>query len=377
MGRAPGTPDVVVIGGGVIGTSIAWRAARDGGSVVVVDDATRSAASGVAAGMLAPVTEVEYGEESLLRLNLASSRLFEGFVAELESTTGHDVGYRRCGTLTVARDLDDNTALEDVFRFQEGLGLTVERLRGSECRALEPLLAPRTRGGVLVEGDHQVDPAALVRALADACKEAGVIFHESGAASVQPGVAPEIHLRTGERIACKTVVVAAGTWSGAIEGLPPGALPPVRPVKGQLVHLRTRDGRPFTERNIRGLDVYLISRSDGRVIVGATVEEQGFDTTVTAGAVHELLRDAYELIPGLTELAFVEAVAGLRPGTPDNAPVIGPIAPGVVVATGHYRNGILLAPITAEVIGEFLTSGTLPEVVAPFGPERFRMGTSR
>jgi glycine oxidase len=346
-------------------------------SVVVVDDATRSAASGVAAGMLAPVTEVEYGEESLLRLNLESSRLFEAFVDELETSTGHDVGYRRCGTLTVARDLDDNTALEDVFRFQQRLGLTVERLRGAECRALEPLLAPRTRGGILVEGDHQVDPAALVRALSDACKGAGVAFHESGAASIEPGDAPEVHLRTGERIVCKTIVVAAGTWTGAIEGMPPGTLPPVRPVKGQLVHLRTRDGQPFTQRNIRGLDVYVVSRQDGRVIVGATVEEQGFDAAVTAGAVRELLDDAYELIPGITELEFVEAVAGLRPGTPDNAPVIGSVAPGIVVATGHYRNGILLAPVTAEVIAALLVSGTLPDVAAPFVPQRFTTGAAQ
>jgi glycine oxidase len=187
---------------------------------------------------------------------------------------------------------------------------------------------------------------------------------------VKPGPAPEVNLRTGERVTCKTIVVAAGTWSGSIEGMPPGALP-VRPIKGQLLHLRTHDGEPFTEHNIRGLDVYIVSRSDGRVIVGATVEEQGFDTSVTAGATYELLRDAYELIPGITELEFVETIAGLRPCTPDNAPVIGPLDTGVIVATGHYRNGILLAPVTAKIVTELLTSGALPESAAPFGPERF------
>ncbi|MGH2807740.1 MAG: glycine oxidase ThiO [Actinomycetota bacterium] len=377
MGTAPRSLEVVVVGGGVIGMSIAWRAARAGFSVAVVDDPTRAAASNVAAGMLAPVTEAEYGEERLLQLNLESSRRYEGFVEELMSVTGHDVGYVRCGTLTVARDLDDNTALEDVYRFQQSLGLTVERLRGSACRTLEPLLAPRTRGGILVEGDHQVDPTALVAALTDACKRDGVALHESGAASLTTGPRPEVVLRTGERLACTTVVVAAGTWSGSIDGMPPAALPPVRPVKGQLVHLRTRDGDPFTERNIRGLDVYVVSRPDGRVIVGATVEEQGFDATVTAGATYELLRNAYELLPGITELAFVASVAGLRPGTPDNAPIIGRVEEGVLVATGHYRNGILLAPVTADAIVDLLMSDRVPDSVAPFGPERFATVAAR
>jgi glycine oxidase len=372
--------DVVVVGGGAIGLAVAWRAAQAGMAVTVVDQAPGRGASWAAAGMLAPVTEVHYGERQLLALNLAAAARWPSFAAELEEAAGQPVGYRPGGTLAVARDADDNATLEDLYQFQLRCGLEVERLRSRECRQLEPGLAPSIRGGVLAAGDHQVDNRALVQALVVACERAGVRLVEGRVAelAVEGGqVTGAVLAASGERLAAGTVVLAAGCWSGGIGGLAAQALPPVRPVKGQLLYLRGPADQPLCSRNVRGLEVYVVPRGDGRVVVGATVEEQGFDTTVTAGAVHDLLRAALELLPEVAELELAETVVGLRPGSPDNAPMLGPAGPdGLVVATGHYRNGILLTPVTAEAIAELLASGRVPELIAPFGPERFAGGVA-
>jgi glycine oxidase len=370
---APSAGDAVVVGGGVIGLGIAWRAALAGLQVTVVDAPGRGA-SWAAAGMLAPVTEVHYGEQALLRLNLAAAARWPAFVAELEERAGVSVGYRRCGTLIVARDSDDNAALDDLYRFQRGLGLQVERLRGRECRRLEPGLAPSVRGGIMAAGDHQVDNRALLAALVAACDRAAVRRRSARVAAVrvERDRVRGVVLAGGEALDASAVVLAAGCWSGTLGGLPPGAMPPVRPVKGQLLHLRGPAEAPLCQRNVRGLEVYVVPRDDGRVVIGATVEEQGFDTTVTAGAVHDLLRAAFELLPEVTELELVETVAGLRPGSPDNAPMLGPSQlEGLVIAAGHYRNGILLTPVTADAMAELLVSGRVPEIVARFSPRRF------
>jgi glycine oxidase len=386
--------DAVVVGGGVIGLGIAWRAAQAGLTVTVVDEAPGRGASWAAAGMLAPVTEVHYGEDELLALNLASAARWPGFAAEVEEASGRPVGYRPAGTLAVARDADDNAALEDLYRFQVRCGLDVQRLRSRECRQLEPGLHPGIRGGVLAAGDHEVDNRALVRALLVACERAGVRMVAGRAAALATegdrvtgvvlagrgtagggsdgpaGAAP-----AGETLAAGTVVLAAGCWSGGLGGLAAEALPPVRPVKGQLLYLRGPADQPLCTRNVRGLEVYVVPRGDGRVVVGATVEEQGFDVRVTAGAVHDLLRAAMELLPDSAELELAETVVGLRPGSPDNAPMLGPAGPeGLVVATGHYRNGILLCPVTADTVAELLATGQVPELIAPFGPGRFAGG---
>jgi glycine oxidase len=363
-----------VVGGGVIGLGIAWRAALAGMAVTVVDQAPGRGASWAAAGMLAPVTEVHYGEQALLALNLAAAARWPGFAVELEEASGRPVGYRPAGTLSVARDADDNAALEDLYQFQLRCGLEVERLRSRECRQLEPGLAPSIRGGVLAAGDHQVDNRALVEALLAAGHKAGVGLVEDRAVQLATDGdrVTGVVLAGGERLAAKTVVLAAGCWSGGLGGLAAEALPPVRPVKGQLLHLRGPADQPLCSRNVRGLEAYVVPRSDGRVVVGATVEEQGFDTQVTAGAVHDLLRAALELLPDVAELELVETVAGLRPGSPDNAPMLGPAGPdGLVVATGHYRNGILLTPVTADTVTELLVTGQVPGLIAPFGPDRF------
>ncbi len=347
--------DITVVGGGVIGLAIAWRAASAGLGLVAVHDPELASpaprqSSWAAAGMLAPVTEVHYGEEALLALTLAAREGWARFAAELECASGQAPGYRREGTLSVARDGDDLARLEELAVFQTKLGLDVARLRAREVRALEPALSPRMRGGFLVTGDHSVDNRALVYGLREACLRAGVQLRATTVTDLAG-------LSTG------VTIVAAGAGSAR---LLPGLA--VRPVKGQLLHLA---GDPLLAHTIRGLDAYLVPRADGRLLVGATVEEKGSDLTATAGAVHELLRAAYELVPGMTELAFVEAVVGVRPGTPDNAPLIGRIDERTLVATGHYRNGILLAPITADLIVELLTSGQLPALAAPFTPERF------
>jgi glycine oxidase len=369
--------DAVVVGGGVIGLAIAWRAAQAGMTVTVVDERPGRGASWAAAGMLAPVTEVHYGERPLLGLNLAAAGRWPSFAAEVEEASGRPVGYTPVGTLTVARDADDNAALEDLYQFQLRCGLAVERLRSRECRQLEPGLHPGIRGGILAAGDHQVDNRALVEALLVACERAGARLVSGRVAELaaEGDRVTGVVLGDGERLAAATVVLAAGSWSGGLGGVAAEALPPVRPVKGQLLYLRGPASEPLCSRNVRGLEVYVVPRGDGRVVVGATVEEQGFDTRVTAGAVHDLLRAALELLPDAAELELLETVCGLRPGSPDNAPMIGPAGPeGLVVATGHYRNGILLTPVTADAVAELLATGRVPEAIAPFALGRFAGG---
>ncbi|MDQ3985712.1 MAG: glycine oxidase ThiO [Actinomycetota bacterium] len=367
-------PDVVVVGGGVVGLSIAWRVAGRGLQVVVVDEIPGRAASWAAAGMLAPVTEVHYGEEKLLELNLASARLYPGWAEELEHASGLPSGYRSVGTVVVARDADENAVLDDLFALQKRMGLSVERLRARECRALEPYLSPRIRGGILVEDDHQVDNRALISALLSACNRARVEFVAHKVATLDLNArGPSVILDSGDRIDTSTVVVAAGSWSADIGGIPADATIPLRPVKGQLLHLRGAPEAPIATRTVRSTDVYVVPRGDGRLVVGATMEERGFDLTVTAGAVYDLLRGAYELLPGITELELTEAACGLRPATPDNGPVIGSSGiDGLLYATGHFRNGLLLAPVTSVAIAHLIAGEAVDPQIRAFDPGRFR-----
>ena len=381
--------DVLVVGGGIIGLATAWRTAQRGLSVTVLDPDPGRGANQVAAGMLAPVTELQYGEEDLLRLGIASNQRYAAFAAELTAASGLPTGYRACGTLAAALDADDRAELRELHAFQQRLGLESQWLTGRECRRLEPMLAPSVRGGLLVTGDHQVDGRRLGAALLGACAAAGVRIHRSRAARFELTNAQDRVVgalaEDGARLCAGQTVLAAGSWSGEIPGLPPEARLPVRPVKGQILRLRMTTslgaplpGGPFLSRNlravVRGVHLYLVPREDGELVVGATMEEQGFDTTVTAGGVYELLRDAHELVPGITELPLVETGAGLRPGTPDNAPLLGPTAlPGLVAATGHHRNGVLLTPVTADAVSAYLATGVLPPEAAPFTPARFSL----
>ena len=373
------TSDVLVVGGGIIGLVTAWRAAQRGLRTAVVDPEPGGGAARVAAGMLAAVTELHYGEQTLLGLNLASARRYPDFAAELTDLTGHDLGYRRCGTLAVALDADDRAHLRELHALQRQSGLESEWLSGRECRRLEPMLAPGVRGGLRVDGDHQIDPRRLTRALLDACERAGVVFHRAWAQRLRVvrGRAAGITTTDGDELDAGRTVLAAGSLSGRLEGVPEALLPPVRPVKGQVLRLTVPPRyAPFLSRTVRavvrGSQVYLVPRENGELVIGATSEELGWDTTVTAGGVYELLRDAHELVPGITELPLTETRAGLRPGSPDNAPLLGPTdLPGLLLATGHYRNGVLLTPVTGDAMAHVLTTGELPEVARPFTPRRF------
>ncbi len=351
--------DVVVVGGGAIGLACAWRAARRGARVALIERSHPPAgASRVAAGMLAPVGELAFGEPELLKMTLAAAALYPDFVAELESRSGVPTGYRCDGALHIALDRDEAAELRRVHELQRSLELGAEWLPPRRCRELEPGLTPSFNGGVHAPGEGSVDPRALVAALL-------ATLEADDGAELLTGTGVEAALHEGERVLgvrteageelrAGAVVLAAGAWSGQAAWLPARARPPVRPVKGQILELRSRGGAPPCRRILASERVYLVPRPDGRLVVGATVEEQGFDTTVTAGGVHELLREAYRLLPEVAEMELVEAAAGLRPGTPDNLPLVGPSpVEGLLWATGHYRNGILLAPLAAnELVGQ-------------------------
>ena len=371
--------DALVIGAGLIGLACAWRMQQRGLSVLVVDRASAPGAetSHVAAGMLAPVTEADFGEEPLLRVNMRGLERWPAFAAELEERSGLPTGYRESGALVVAADRDDAEALRRLHEFQLALGLEVEWLTASRCRALEPSLSPRIAAGILAHDDAQADPRATVRALASVVEE------------ISLGVEVQAVEHSGGRITgaqtshggieCATVVVAAGAWSPALD--PVGEGPPVRPVKGQILELRARAGMDAPlNRIVRTPRCYLVTRADGRVILGATVEEQGFDTTVTADGVFRLLEAAWEVVPEVGELALVGTRAGLRPGTPDNGAVVGPDSrlAGLVWATGHWRNGVLLAPLTGESVAALVADGAGPaDELRPLSPERFERAGAR
>jgi len=368
--------DAVVVGGGAVGLTSAWRMATRGMAVAVVDPEPGRGASWVAAGMLAPVTEVEFTEEPLVALNLAAARGWPAFAQELGADAGVEVGYRPCGTLVVDGDDGDRARSESLYRFQRALGLEVERLSARRLRELEPAVAPGVRSGLLARHDHQVATRAFVRALMAAAAARGVSFHRARAAAVEVGGGAVSGVRTDAgTLDAPVVVLAAGAWSGTLGGLPPEVVPAVRPVKGQILRLAGDPARPLLRRSVRGVvrgsSVYLVPRQDGTVVVGATVEEQGFDTAVTAGAVYELLRDARRVVPGVTELALAEARAGLRPGSPDNAPIVGEAhLGGLILATGHYRHGILLSPLTGAAVAALAAGESVPAELAPFSPAR-------
>ena len=352
--------DVLVVGGGVIGLSCAWRLAQQGVRVAVLERGEPACgATRVAAGMLAPVGELTFGEPELLELTLAAARLYPEFVAELEAATGETTGYERLGALHVALDRDEAAQLRRVHDLQRSLELEAEWLPPRRCRDLEPGLTPSFHGGVFAAGEAAVDPRALTQVLTAAIEGEGAEVR-TGTEVVDGVFAGEriVGVRTalGDELRAETVVLAGGAWSGAMDWLPESARPPVRPVKGQVVELRARGEGPPARHILASERVYLVPRADGRLIVGATVEEMGFDTAVTAGGVHELLREAYRLLPDVAEMELVDAVAGLRPGTPNNLPLVGPGAiEGLVLATGHFRNGILLAPLAAQAVAELVT----------------------
>jgi len=353
------SPDVLIAGGGIVGLAVALRAAARGLEPLVLD-AGEPGAWSVAAGMLAPATEAEHGEDAQVRLGLESAARYAAFADEL------GVPLREAGTLVVARDRDEAEALDRVHAYRVSLGLQAERLRPTEARRREPALAPTVRLALDVAGDRSIDPRAVVAAL----RERVPVRHARVQALLTEGDrAAGVRLADGEELRAPQVVLATGA---ATVELPDAARVPVRPVKGQVLRLRDPGGPGLVERSIRTLEAYLVPRADGRYVLGATMEERGWDRAVTAGGVFELLRDLSEVVPGVLELELEEALTGFRPGTPDNVPAIGPGAlEGLVWATGHWRNGVLLTPVTADLVAGVLAGEALPDWAAPCDPRRF------
>ncbi len=373
-----GAPDVAIAGGGVIGLACAWALARAGRTVAVVDPEPGRGAAWVAAGMLAPANEAHFGEEDLTRLLLAAADRWPAFAAAIEEAVGRSIGYDASNTVVVASDVSDRAALDQLLAFRTSIGVPSQRLTASECRALVPALSPSICGGAEVPGDHHVDNRRLVDALVEACRLAGVDLVLDRVARLdldRAGTAAGLTTEGGARVPAGAVVAAMGWRTGQLLGVPDGVLPEVRPVKGHVLRLRAT--APLFERTIRGLvrgrACYLVARRDHSVVVGATVEEVGDDLRVQAGAVHSLLDDARALVPGIDELELVECSVGLRPGSPDNAPFVGwTEISRLAVATGHFRNGVLLAPITGEAIAALVAGEDQPTDLAGFGARRER-----
>ena len=368
--------DAVIVGAGVIGLACAWRAAQSGLRVRVIERSEPgSGASGVAAGMLAPVGEATWGEEDLLDAALASHRMWAEFAAELADAGRADSSLLRNGALHVALDADEAGELRRRYDLMRSLGLEAEWLTGRECRELEPGLGPSAFAGVHAPHESGVDPMAIVSALRKGCLNEGaeIVSGAPVTSAIYDGAAIRgVATEDGAEHLAEAIVLAAGAWSGSAGWLPEGAVPPVRPVKGQILTLRGSPAEPVAGRIVVSERVYLVPRADGRLIAGATVEEMGFDTRVTAGGVHELLREAYRALPDVAELELERVVAGLRPGTPDNAPIVGRGAiDGLVLATGHFRNGILLAPLTAEGVVALLRGEAVPRELGVADPARF------
>ena len=367
-------PSVIIIGGGTIGLAIGWEVAQAGADVTLFDRGEAGhGTSWLAAGMLAPDAEIGFEEIDLYRLSRESLRRWPDFARTLEEATGHAIDYRDDGTLVVADDRDSAEALRRLYRFQKEQGLAVEWLTGMETLEIEPFLAPRLAAAIFAPGDHQVDNRRLLGALRTAFLKAGGTLRErTSVEALEPDAAhPAVVLEGGERVAASVVMVTAGAWSGGLGGLAPAARPPVRPVKGQMIELKMEP--PFgLQHVVRGPGAYLAPKSDGRLLIGATTEEMGFDTRVTAGGLYHLLEGAWEIVPGIYDLPVQDTWAGLRPGSRDHAPLLGrSAAPGIFFATGHYRHGVLLTPVTAQEMARLALTGETSTWLEPFSPQRF------
>ncbi len=375
-GLKTGKPSIAIAGAGVCGLAIAWRLAGAGCRVRLYDKAEAGrGATWAAAGMLAAGVEAEPGEEALWRLNRASQGLWPAFRRELEAVSGRAIGYRDEGTLVVALTRDDLEQLRFSHDFQIRLGVTLEWLNAAEARRREPQLRPGVAGALYSPEDHQVDNRQLALALREAAVKAGVELHEGQAVEAldcEAGRAKGLVV-AGEPVAADAVVLATGAHAREMAGLPEALRPPVRPLKGQMLSLRMDPRFPLIEHVVWAPKLYLVPRGDGRLLVGATVEEKGFDDQLTAGGVLSLLEGAWRAFPAIEELEIEEFWVGHRPTSRDDAPILGPVEglAGLYLATGHHRNGILLAPMTAEVVSRAILEEALPEEAEAFTLARF------
>jgi glycine oxidase len=337
-------------------------------------------ASWAAAGMLAAAVETEPGEEPLLPLALESQRLWPDFARDLEAASDISPEYRDEGTIVVALNRDDAAQLRHSYEFQKGLGLDLAWLTAAEAREREPHLKPGIAAAVWSPRDHQVENRQLGRALAVATRRAGVELVEHCPVReiiCAGGRATGIVSERG-RAPADIVVLAAGAWSREVGGIPPAYLPPVRPIKGQMLALQMDPAAPLLRHVLWLPRGYLVPRLDGRLVIGATVEERGFDDRLTAGGLFALIEGAWRAVPAIEELPIAEMWVGFRPGSRDDAPMLGPSGiDRLVIATGHHRNGILLTPVSAAVVSTYILTGTLPEMARPFSPERFTAGEAR
>ncbi|NIM20186.1 MAG: glycine oxidase ThiO [Candidatus Latescibacteria bacterium] len=365
---------VAVIGGGIIGLATAWQLAKRGADVSLFErHTTGRGASWVAAGMLAPLSEVGFEDEDFLRIGRESLSLYPRFLDELKKDSDSEVVLDTRGTLMIGLDRDDAERLRRLHVFREQLGLPVKWLSGTEAREIEPLISPRTSSAIWIPDDHQVNNQALVDALKIAFEKCGGTLYENrpvSAIQTDNGRATGVLNDDGD-VKATSVIVAAGCWSRKLNGIPKELLPPVRPVKGQIITLRS-DGTYELSHVVRAPDAYLLPKGDGRVLLGASEEEMGFDTTITAGPIYKLLERGWEAVPSIYDLEVEKIEAGLRPGSRDHDPIVGETSiEGLYYATGHYRHGILLAPITAYEMSGLILDGRSSELFAPFKPGRF------
>ncbi len=374
------TQKIAVIGGGVIGLATGWRLAAAGQTVTVFErGAAGRGASWAAAGMLAAGSEVEPGENVLFALLKRSQDMWPGFADELRQASGIDPKLRTEGTLSIALTQDELGRLRQTHALQQKLGVNAVWLRREEALEREPYLNPRLAGALYVPGDHQVENRRVVEALRRAFAAAGGrLIEDAGDVGIKTAQGRVAGVTAaGVVYPADTVIAAAGAWTPDIEGLPPIARPPVRPVKGQMIALAMDSAAPILSHVLWTQKAYLVPRRDGRLLIGATTEERGFDATLTAGGMLSLLESAWRALPGVEELPIVESWVGFRPGSRDDAPILGrtPIE-GLILATGHHRNGILLAPITADAISRLAMSGETDPSIAPFALDRFLAGKS-
>ena len=371
---------VIIVGGGVIGLGIGWQLAKAGAAVTIHERGQAGrGASWAAGGMLGPIAEAHIDELDLLKLSNQSLERYPEWVNELESETDLTIGYRAEGTLIIGIQPDDTYQLKHAYTLYQDLGLNVEWLSGQEAREIEGALSPYVTAAIRCETDHQVDNRLMVQALQHAYLSRGGVLNQNSTVErivIENGSATGIETTEGFDGA-DVCILAAGCWSGQISGLPDTVIPPVRPVKGQMLALQMREDLMISNviRTVKArypMPVYLVPRSDGRLVIGATTEELGFDTDLIVGGIYELLHGAFEVVPGFYELPLIETWTGLRPGSSDNAPILGKTSvENLIYATGHYRNGILLTPITAYEISKLILTGETSETIAPFDLERF------
>ncbi len=366
---------VGIIGAGIIGLSIGWYLSKEGIDVTIFEkNEAGKGATWASAGMLAARSEIEPGEEYLLQLLIDSKNLWPSFAEELIQESKIDIGYRKEGTILIALDYDDASKLKSHYNYLKKIGIDVEILSSEKILEIEPFLNPNLIMGLYSKEDHQVDNRLVTLALKEAFIKSGGILKERTEVKKVVITNDEIEgiIAKDEFYKFDFVILSAGAWSPLIEGIPKHVIPPVRPVKGQALSIQMDPSNPIIKHVIWGPEAYLVPKNDGRLVVGATVEEVGFDNNITVSAVYSLLKACWEMVPSISEFPIKEIWSGFRPGSRDDAPILGPTRiKGLIMATGHHRNGILLAPITAKGITEFIVKGVLPSYIKRFTLDRF------